>query len=1429
VVNDNQKGTGLTGGSLTDEVMESSDSILAKGTMGVGQKGLQQFYSPDKLAQLVASVMDSSVGVLDPTAGDGSLLKYIDTPKSFGIEIDKDQIKASEGHYQPLAGDFQHFFSLLKNAMSPWNGIAANPPFGLQWQHPEIRKGKATNSTVFTFMAINRLLDEHGQYVFVCGKNRYERQIVPLSEHEGVYAVMEVPELFEGTREPCVVLFGIHPGNRAAMQQGPLETRVVQAQDLDFAANWVIGLRDKALGGFGHIARHEYGIYHRVEEFKAVQEEYNRRILARIKTREFDAQLTEKQRIQWLPSPFAKLALTQAEKYNDFYGLNGQPVAYFVQNERLWHSLNDACDDGIVTIDPELRKLVWQVVGEIDRYRIPLYSLKPQQRLGFLQDVDSLLCTKSDPERKFKAGERYRLETATKTIIEKEERLVESKKNAGEYVMKTFQKSKAVMQISVSGAGARYVIYDGGEKASQDIAWIIQHFEIPDKGEIATVHPERIAELETLVRSVLEEFQRRSEKWEKTNKASVPFSVREFQVKDIARMLFKGFGLLAWEQGLGKTVGGLAFFRAATKMKGQKKAKKKFLVVTAADLIPQWTREAERFLGKKPEVIKTHGQAHAIARHLRLGGTGMYITNYEALAVNGTLRKNKALPVVTVEEWTKNELVKGTDRYAYWVWADKNGTELSPNGANYEKCLGENWNSDPNDPTKRNEDNYRGHPLERMKALGWSQKPVRGSYSKDGTPAAYTYIEAQFQEKLYKLTSKDICPECHADTKNGWNGMFCESEKPDGSKCGYAHFAVKMKPIASKLSTSFHDGVIMLDEITYIQSSTSKRSIALRGLQARYRLGLTGTPIKNYVDQIFWPLAWCLGYEKAWFPYSYDAGRQAFQHDYCVIESMMTGRRRENTKVLPEVTNLSRFWRMLASCTIRRRAEETGEKIVDIFYHDVKVPFSIGQAEVTGEWLKKLPHGFPAFFAEKYPEHPVVKAGMHDIMAPLLGLNWKLDYACTLPKADPEWEWTGIELSNWTPANLRTLELAMALAKNGRKVLVGSHIVAEGEWLAERLEEKGVKAVHIVDNGVTIEAKDRAKRVYAFQTDPSIQVFCAGMKAIRLGHNLDAANAVVLNGLDFDYETLDQFIKRVRRLTSTQPVDVYVVLPTLEGQHTITTRKWELLGRKGGAADLALDGRLILKNENEISEADMIRQLQDRGFTVTDEAMDEAEIKRAWELTPHLDDFVVGNGIIPPRPEKVVEEEDEGQEEEVAETADNSQAVVEVEPEADDSFLDEAIEEAFEVVIAEMVEEMTQLTVDGTEEPVVIAETEAVELVPEPMYPEDLPVLIEGQIDLDEVIAESGIAQEEVANVTNFVESPLIPESTESTELSTTEISTPTEGVEEKSPLEPPAVTILDPVATLKGAKELLDLGIIEADEYAAIRVAQLKLMGVGT
>jgi len=59
---------------------------------------------------------------------------------------------------------------------------------------------------------------------------------------------------------------------------------------------------------------------------------------------------------------------------------------------------------------------------------------------------------------------------------------------------------------------------------------------------------------------------------------------------------------------------------------------------------------------------------------------------------------------------------------------------------------------------------------------------------------------------------------------------------------------------------------------------------------------LTGTPISNYVNDVFWLLWWTLGEATLRFPYSYDGGRAKFELDFCVIEWHARGGKREARK-----------------------------------------------------------------------------------------------------------------------------------------------------------------------------------------------------------------------------------------------------------------------------------------------------------------------------------------------------------------------------------------------------------------------------------------------------------------------------------------------------------------------------------------------------
>jgi SNF2 family DNA or RNA helicase len=353
------------------------------------------------------------------------------------------------------------------------------------------------------------------------------------------------------------------------------------------------------------------------------------------------------------------------------------------------------------------------------------------------------------------------------------------------------------------------------------------------------------------------------------------------------------------------------------------------------------------------------------------------------------------------------------------------------------------------------------------------------------------------------------------------------------------------------------------------------------------------------------------------FPLDYEGGRAKFEADFCVIEYFRKGGRREGRKVLPQVTNVSRLWRLLSGAMVRRRKQHMGE-LPPRTTRTIAAPMGKAQLDLYEFWLSGT--NFERYFAWKHPDHPLLEAGLVERFAAGLGQLTKLEYATTLPEADPDREWSGLaELphSNWTPKNLKVLQVALDHAQRGEKVLIGSDLIETGRWLCERLREKGVAASHIVEEragrAATMNPRRRAKAIEEFKTG-STQVLCCGIPSIRLGHSLEAASCVIANGLVFSHEMFDQFIARAWRLTSPGPVSVYVAL-TLD---SLDPRKWELLCQKAKAADLALDGQLVDEPEKPISREEFLRELRRQGVKPTGEEIAEDDIRAAWESTSAL-------------------------------------------------------------------------------------------------------------------------------------------------------------------------------------------------------------------
>jgi len=845
----------------------------------------------------------------------------------------------------------------------------------------------------------------------------------------------------------------------------------------------------------------ENALEHLTQTWKAIKSEYRSRYNTPKKEKpQFTLEIGKRIRVRL--SPYQKVLLTNSNYLNTLENLKGQSANYFALNPKTWDMIAQLESEGSITIDPKGKEIVAKIIDDTNKKICPLYPVKPQQRLGFLSDLDNILCTTDDPKREFSAGEKYPL--SVRTAITREEYTETKLNQEGELISKDKAKERKYLEININES-----IF--GE-TKEDIEYIIQHFEVPDPQDIATRYPDEFEQYKELLISIEQDYS---------------FQLKNFQREDIARLLFKNSGLLSWEQGLGKTLGGLVFTEACIRLGAEDKA----LFIVPQDIIPQWQREVEKFFGDNKElvVIRTILDAHRAQKHLKSGGTGWYITYYEAISRNG--REFKLLPHTQVRH---------------------------------------------------------PHPQ-----------------------AGQEYYDPQLEETLkhptfHYFSSQEFCPNCAEPAQRGkWYPKrgICQT-------CGYVHIKLKVKPAYSHLTRAFNNGVILIDEGTKIKGHNTLMSKSVRGLKARHKLLLTGTPIKNYIPDAFWLLWWALGNNSKRFPFDYLRGPYKFAEEFAVIEYTVDkfGRKQGGNKILPEVSNLSILWRLLCSSIIRRRKEETGEPIVERTFRPVLCPFGEKQREMYEDWLD----GFAEYFISEHPDAPISQyPNLVERSAAILGQLWKLEFSSVLPEAEPSEYYSHSE--NWTPANLKVLELAYQHVQKGDKVLIGSDLMAYGRWVAEQLNKKdSVNAVHITSESKTTgklqtkSPKNRASIVHDFRSDGT-NVLCASLTAMNLGHNLDMANVVILKGLPWDFATFDQFIARVHRLTSKQPVTVYVVLT--EG--SVDERKWQLLNDKSAAAQLALDGRLFEQDEEKIDLQKILDELKEQGVMV-DSVVPEELVQKQW-------------------------------------------------------------------------------------------------------------------------------------------------------------------------------------------------------------------------
>jgi SNF2 family DNA or RNA helicase len=339
--------------------------------------------------------------------------------------------------------------------------------------------------------------------------------------------------------------------------------------------------------------------------------------------------------------------------------------------------------------------------------------------------------------------------------------------------------------------------------------------------------------------------------------------------------------------------------------------------------------------------------------------------------------------------------------------------------------------------------------------------------------------------------------------------------------------------------------MVVLDEAQAIKNAETKRAQAVQGLQAGFRLALTGTPVENYLDEL-WSLfnfvnAGVLG------------SREGFQKRFArPIERDKDVHARQALRALLRPFLLRRTKAAVLS-ELPPRTEQT---------------LSVEMLEGERAFYEALrQRSLERIEALDAPE------GRRKIQ--ILAEITKLRRACCNPAL--------IDAAAGVPSGkLATfLDLTEELIRNRHKALVFSQFVGHLELVRAALDARGVRYEYL--DGSTPSA-EREKRVAAFQAGGA-DLFLISLKAGGTGLNLTAADYVVHLDPWWNPAVEDQASDRAHRIGQERPVTIY----RLVMQDSIEERILALHRDKRDLASELLDGSETAGRLSEEALLDLIR------------------------------------------------------------------------------------------------------------------------------------------------------------------------------------------------------------------------------------------------
>ncbi|MBN1959927.1 MAG: DEAD/DEAH box helicase, partial [Deltaproteobacteria bacterium] len=333
--------------------------------------------------------------------------------------------------------------------------------------------------------------------------------------------------------------------------------------------------------------------------------------------------------------------------------------------------------------------------------------------------------------------------------------------------------------------------------------------------------------------------------------------------------------------------------------------------------------------------------------------------------------------------------------------------------------------------------------------------------------------------------------------------------------------------------------LIILDEGQRIKNWEAKTSRIVKGLQSRFALVLTGTPLENRLDELYSIISFI------------DDRRLGpafrFFNQHRIID--------ESGKVLG-YKNLAELRERLKPILLRRTRTSVMKQLPPRTTKIMRIA-------PTDEQL--CMHGTNMKIVSSIVKKPYIsEMDLLRLRKALLMCRMVADSTFLIDKQEPSYSSKLIEIDNL---------LERIANEENRKTIIFSEWTTMLNLIEPILKRYGLRFVRL--DGSVLQKK-RQQLVHQFQTDQDCKVFLA-TNAGATGLNLQAANTIINVDLPWNPAVLEQRIGRAHRMGQTQPVQVYIMV-------TEATIEENLLGTLAAKNDLA---NAALDIDSEIDAVDL--------------------------------------------------------------------------------------------------------------------------------------------------------------------------------------------------------------------------------------------------